>query len=115
MCLYGGPDLVLRLLQVDLDPLRLGAVKVRVDEELDAVALGVPAMQRYFKISGLFLGSVPSFTYVTHTGRPICSWISLFGKGDWADGKNLYKIKPNTGQRAGQTPCTLRIKIMSPS
>ena len=51
MCLYGGPDLVLGLLQVDLDPLRLGAVKVRVDEELDAVALGVPAMQRYFKIS----------------------------------------------------------------
>ena len=51
MCLYGGPDLVLGLLQVDLDPLRLGAVKVRVDEELDAVALRVPAMQWYFKIS----------------------------------------------------------------
>ena len=43
MCLDGGPDLVLRLLQVDVDPLRLDAVEVRVDEELDAVALGVPA------------------------------------------------------------------------
>ena len=43
VCLYGGPDLVLRLLQVDVDPLRLDAVEVRVDEELDAVALGVPA------------------------------------------------------------------------
>ena len=42
MGLDGGPDLVLRLLQVDLDPLRLDAVKVRVDEELDAVALGIP-------------------------------------------------------------------------
>ena len=42
MGLDGGPDLVLRLLQVYLDPLRLDAVEVRVDEELDAVALGVP-------------------------------------------------------------------------
>ena len=37
-----GPDLVLRLSEVDVDPLRLGAVEGRVDKELDAVALGVP-------------------------------------------------------------------------
>ena len=54
MSLYGCPDLVLGLLQVDVDPLRLGAVKVRVHEELDAVALRVPAMQWYFRISGFF-------------------------------------------------------------